>query len=103
MKPMPHWRPTACGMATVPCTRPWLVGKTGPVVGVEFGTVPSAQAREALGADHWLHARGKLDSEQGRAIKKHLREVFYLDKDSWKKQVIDRADELTGKAIANLA
>jgi hypothetical protein len=32
-----------------------------------------------------------------------LREVFYLDNDRWKKQVVDRADELTGKAIRSLA
>ncbi len=78
-------------------------GKSGPVLGLEFGTVPSAEVRAALRADHWLHARGKLDSEQGRAIKQRLREVFYVDTDSWKKQVVDRADELTGKAILNLA
>ena len=78
-------------------------GKSGPVLGIEYGTLPSPEVRAALRADHWLHARGKLDSEQGRAIKKRLRDVFYLDTDRWKKQVMDRADELTGKAILNLA
>ncbi len=78
-------------------------GKSGPVLGLEFGTLPSAEVRAALRADHWLHARGQLDSAQGRAIKRRLREVFYLDTDAWKRQVIERADELTGKAIRNLA
>ena len=78
-------------------------GKSGPVIGLEYGTLPSPEVRAALRADHWLHARGSLDSEQGRAIKKRLRDVFYVDTDSWKKQVIARADELTGKALRNLA
>ncbi len=78
-------------------------GKTGPVLGLEYGTLPPPEMRAALRADHWLHARGQLDSEQGRAIKKRLRDVFYVDTDGWKKQVMDRADELAGKAILNLA
>ena len=78
-------------------------GKSGPVLGLEYGTVPSTEVRAALRADHWLHARGQLDSAQGRLIKQRLRDVFYIDTDAWKKQVIDRADELTGKAIRNLS
>lgn len=78
-------------------------GKTGPVLGIEFGTLPSPEVRAALRADHWLHARGQLDSTQGRAIQQRLREVFYVDTDSWKQQVLDRADELTGKALQQLA
>ncbi len=78
-------------------------GKSGPVLGLEYGTLPSPDVLAALRADHWLHARGQLDSEQGRAIKKRLRDVFYVDTDAWKKQVMDRANELTGKAIRNLA
>ncbi len=78
-------------------------GKTGPVLGLEYGTVPSPEVHAALRADHWLHARGTLDSAQGRAIKQRLREVFYVDTERWKQQVVDRAHELTGKAIRNLA
>jgi hypothetical protein len=33
-------------------------GKTGPVLGIEYGTLPSPEVRAALRADHWLHARG---------------------------------------------
>lgn len=91
------------GHIGLPFRHLYAQGRTGPVLGLEFGTVPSADVRAALRADHWLHAHGKLDSEQGRAIKQRLREVFYVDTDAWKKQVIERADELTGKAISNLA
>ena len=91
------------GHIGLPFRHLYAQGKTGPVLGLEFGTLPSSEVRAALRADHWLHARGKLDSAQGRAIKQRLREVFYVDTDAWKKQVIERADELTGKAIANLA
>jgi hypothetical protein len=78
-------------------------GKTGPVLGIEYGTLPSPEVRAALRADHWLHARGQLDSAQGREIKRRLRDVFYVDTDAWKAQVIARADELTGKALHHLA
>ena len=78
-------------------------GKAGPVLGLEYGSLPLPEMRAALRADHWLHAKGKLDSDQGRAIKKRLRDVFYVDTDSWKKQILERADELAGKAIRNLA
>jgi len=78
-------------------------GKIGPVLGIEYGTLPSTEVRAALRSDHWLHTRGELDSAQGRAIKQRLRDVFYVDTDAWKKQVIDRSDELTGRAMRNLA
>lgn len=78
-------------------------GKTGPVLGIEYGTLPSPEVRAALRADHWLHARGQLDSAQGREIKRRMRDVFYVDTDAWKAQVIARADELTGKALHHLA
>lgn len=78
-------------------------GKTGPVLGIEYGTLPSPEVRAALRADHWLHARGHLDSAQGREIKRRMRDVFYVDTDAWKAQVIARADELTGKALHHLA
>lgn len=78
-------------------------GKSGPVLGLEFGTLPSDDVRAALRADHWLHARGKFDSEQGLAIKRRLRDVFYIDTDAWKRQIIERSDELVGKALRGLA
>ena len=77
--------------------------KTGPVLGLEFGTLPSAEVRAALRADHWLHTYGSLDTDQGRAIKRRLRDVFYVDTDAWKQQVMVRTDELVGKALRGLA
>lgn len=78
-------------------------GKRGPVLGLEFGTLPSADVGEALRADHWLHTYGHLDSEQGRAIKRRMREVFYVDTDTWKEQVVARSEELVSRALASLA
>jgi hypothetical protein len=73
------------------------------VLGLEFGTLPSAEVRAALRADHWLHSYGSLDSDQGRAIKRRIRDVFYVDTDDWKHQVMVRTDELVGKALKGLA
>ena len=91
------------GHIGLPFRHLYAQGKVGPVLGIEYGTLPSTEVRAALRADHWLHARGQLDSTQGRAIKQRLRDVFYVDTDAWKQQVITRADELVTRAMRNLA
>lgn len=91
------------GHIGLPFRHLYAEGKTAPVLGIEYGTLPSSEVRAELRADHWLHARGQLDSAQGRAIKQRLRDVFYVDADARKQQVITRADELTTRAMRNLA
>ncbi|MBL8835336.1 MAG: M14 family metallopeptidase [Alphaproteobacteria bacterium] len=78
-------------------------GVTGPVLGIEFGTHPREVVRTALRAEHWLHRRGIADGQLAARIKRDLRDAFYVDADEWKAQIVARCEELTGKAIANLA
>jgi len=77
------WLERGTGQATplhghigLPFRSLYAQGKTDPVLGIEYGTLPSPEVRAALRADHWLHARGQLDSAQGRAIQQRLRDVF---------------------------
>jgi hypothetical protein len=78
-------------------------GVTGPVLGLEFGTLPAADVTDALRAEHWLHRAGVTAGAQAERIKRALRDAFYIDQDDWKAQVVARTDELVGKALARLA
>lgn len=70
---------------------------------LEFGTVPSNRVFRALRKDNWLHLKGTIDSEEGRAIKQELRDAFYPDTDDWKEMVWTRSLDMINKAVAGLA
>ena len=72
------------------------------VVGLEYGTVHFSQVLEAVRADNWLYARGKVDSALGAEIKAAIRDAFYGDDDEWKEAVYDRAVEIYRKTAAGL-
>lgn len=70
---------------------------------VEFGTYPVRPVLRALQADNWLHLRGELDSDLGRAIKAEVRERLYPDDDNWREMVWVRSRQLLRHAIDGLA
>ncbi len=72
-------------------------------IGLEFGTRPVEGVRLALRADAWLHRYGDPDSEQGRAIKRELRDASYPDELEWKTMVWERGRELVAIALERLA
>ena len=75
----------------------------GPLVALEYGTIPMLEVFGRLRADHWLHAKGDLNSPLGKRIKQELRDAFYTDTDKWKEQIVERAIEFTDKAYKGLA
>lgn len=80
-----------------------LPNVTLTAVALEYGTQPVADVIQSLRADNWLHLHGDLDSPQGRAIKRQIRDAFYQDKDDWKAKVLPRAIEIIDRAVAGLA
>ncbi len=70
---------------------------------MEFGTYPMPQVQEALIADNWLHAKGALDSDRGRAIKAAIRRAFYPDEDNWKELIAVRSRQIMRRAVTGLA
>jgi len=70
---------------------------------IEYGTYPVPEVLDALIADNWLHLRGRLDSEQGRAMKAAIRRAFYPDENDWKEMVFLRARQVLRRAAAALA
>lgn len=72
-------------------------------IALEYGTRPIELGLNVLRADNWLYLRGEVNSEQGRAIKRDIRDQFYVDTPDWKQKVVARAQEMTEKALRGLA
>ncbi len=70
---------------------------------LEYGTEPLRDMLDAVRADNWLHAHGRLDSPEGRAIKAQIRKAFYPDADDWRAMVWERAVEVTRRMARPLA
>ncbi|TNE33788.1 MAG: DUF2817 domain-containing protein [Alphaproteobacteria bacterium] len=70
---------------------------------IEYGTKPILEVLNALRADNWLYAKGDLDSDQGRTIKKEVRDAFYCDFDDWKQMIWERGISVVDMAIKGLA
>jgi len=69
---------------------------------LEYGVRPLAETLDALRADNWLHAHGRVDSAAGRAIQAAMRAVFYGDADDWKDAVFAQGVEAQRRALRGL-
>lgn len=72
-------------------------------IALEYGTVETAQVLEALRADNWLHAHGDPQSTQGQAIKRQVRDAFYVDTEVWRGMVLGQSLIAVRQALAGLA
>ena len=70
---------------------------------VEFGTYSVREVLMALIADNWLHARGDVDSDLGRAIKTQIRKALYPDEDDWKELVWVRGRQILRRGMKGIA
>src|SRR3546814_19203175 len=88
---------TQCSVSSdVPCsiteafTRE-LSGREVTPCGLSFGTIPMNAVAGALVADNWLHRNGGFKNPLAPAIRKQIRDPFYVDEDDWKEAEIGRA------------
>ena len=72
-------------------------------IALEYGTYPMEQVLQAFRAEHWLHNHPEAPETQRSAIKRHLRDMFYVDADDWKEMVYRQALDACNKAIGRLA
>lgn len=72
-------------------------------IAMEYGTQPVQQVLNALRGDHWLHARGELDSPLGKQLKRQLRDAFYTDTAPWKAAIFGRAADFALRSFRGLA
>ena len=52
--------------------------------------------------DNWLYLKGDLESEQGKAIKKQIRDAFYCDANDWKEMIWERGTSVVKMALKGL-
>ncbi len=72
-------------------------------IALEYGTLPLADVFQALRADHWLHNQPGASAERRTAIRRQMRDAFYVDAADWKEQVCAQAHAAVMKALAHLA
>jgi hypothetical protein len=71
--------------------------------GLEFGTIAMHDVLDAVRGDNWLHAHGRVDSEEGRRLKRLIRDAFYCDKDDWKAMLLEQGIQRQREALRGLA
>ncbi len=72
-------------------------------MGLEFGTIPFDGVLEALRGDHWLAIHPDADAAKRAAIKRAIRDAFYIDDDDWKGMVAAQARVSVLQAVLSLA
>jgi hypothetical protein len=72
-------------------------------IALEYGTLPQLEVMTALRADQWLENHPEAPPEVRDAIKRRLRDVFYVDTDAWKAQVLAQAFDAAQGAVRGLS
>ena len=72
-------------------------------IALEFGTVPLLQTIEALRAEQWLENHPEVDDTRRAAIKRQLRDAFYIDTPEWRQAVLAQSFEVAQQALRGLA
>jgi len=69
---------------------------------LEYGTVPLPHVLQALRADHWLHNHPEAHAMRP-AIRKAMRDAFYVEEDDWKDTVYAQAHRAALATILRLS
>ncbi len=71
-------------------------------IALEYGTYPLDQVLQSFRAEHWLQNHPEAPAKLRQEIKRHLRDMFYVDADDWKEMVCTQARDVCMKAVAQL-
>ncbi len=72
-------------------------------IALEYGTIPISEGLVALRADQWLYNHPEAGAEQRAAIKRQLRDAFYIDTPLWKQQIVEQGLLAAQQGVAGLA
>jgi hypothetical protein len=72
-------------------------------IALEYGTLPMERMIFALRAEQWLQLHPQADAALALQIKQDLRDMFYVDTDLWKTQVMDQAQAVLAQAVQGLS
>jgi hypothetical protein len=70
---------------------------------LEYGTLPSPQVRRALRGEAWLAGHPDAAPDVAAAIRRRVRDAFYVDADDWKGMVLGQFRALALQTINGLA
>ncbi len=71
-------------------------------IAMEYGTQPFEQVMNALRADQWLENHPEAPHSMRLQIKRHMRDAFYTDTDTWKTKVVEQGIAAASQAVAGL-
>ncbi|HTQ13143.1 MAG TPA: M14 family metallopeptidase [Rhizomicrobium sp.] len=69
----------------------WMKGKQLTFAALEVGTRSTRDVFDALRRDNWLHLHARPGHRDWKAIKRQIRDAFYVDTPGWKRKVWDHA------------
>lgn len=72
-------------------------------IAIEMGTRDMDQVLRSLIADNWLHVKGDVESETGKAIKAAIRDSFFPDEPEWKERAFNRSMEIMTQAVVGVS
>jgi hypothetical protein len=72
-------------------------------IALEYGTLPLREMLGVLRADHWLYNHPEAPASVRDAIRRQVRDAFYIDADDWKAQVLAQALSAARTALERLA
>jgi len=72
-------------------------------IALEYGTLPLPRMFDALRAEQWLENHPETDADTARAIKRQMRDAFYIDSDAWKQRIVEQGLDAARQAVAGLA
>ena len=70
---------------------------------LEYGTLPSPQVRRALRGEAWLAGHPDAPPDVAAAIRRSVRDAFYVDADDWKGMILGQFRALALQTINGLA
>lgn len=70
---------------------------------LEYGTVPFDQVMAALRADQWLENHPETDDTRRAAIKRQMRDAFYVDTTAWKRAILTQGADAARRAVRGLS
>jgi hypothetical protein len=72
-------------------------------MGLEFGTVPFEAVLGALRGDHWLAIHPETAPAKRDAIRRAMRDAFYIEADDWKGMVLGQSRTAVMQAVLGLS
>jgi hypothetical protein len=72
-------------------------------IALEYGTLPQDEVMLALRADQWLENHPDTDEATRAAIKRQIRDAFYVDSAEWKEQIVAQGVDAARGAVRGLA